>query len=138
MNDKSDWFINSPKAKYKFQDHKWQNGFFYGVGINSYGFVNNSAYRNFLEISNYLKHDFSGLPINNFYKLTDGDLQKREVCLRIKLEGGIDLKSITNPELNLKIKDIINLGLAKNGDGIVRLNKKGLCVTEYISNFLIS
>ncbi len=111
---------------------------FYGVGINSYGFANNVSYRNYLDLETYLNHDFAELPINNFYELSEIDLQKREVCLRIKLKEGIDLKRITNPQIIPKIKKLINLDLAKNGDGLVRLNEKGLCLTEYISHFLIS
>jgi oxygen-independent coproporphyrinogen-3 oxidase len=137
VNDKSDWFIRTPKAKYRFQDHKWKNGYFFGVGINSYGFANNIAYRNYLELETYINHDFYTLPISNFYQLNDEDLQKREVCLRIKIEEGIDLKRIRTKDLRIKIEELINLDVAKNGDGFVRLNNKGLCITEYISNFLI-
>jgi oxygen-independent coproporphyrinogen-3 oxidase len=86
INDKSDWYIKNNTAKFRFQNHKWENNDFIAIGVSSYGYINGTLYKNTLSIKNYLTIvDNTNSGISLSYYLNEREIEKRRICLGLKI-----------------------------------------------------
>lgn len=138
--DKSDWYIKNEAAKFRFQDHKWQNKFFYGVGTSSYAYVNDVYYRNETNIDNYIKKIQDGkLGISTLLKLDPEKIIRRACSLGIKTEEGINLHYLKSKDVNsynqirLVFDSLVNFGLGKYQDDFFKLTELGFLIPDNIS-----
>jgi len=93
--DKSDWFLKTTKSKYNFQNHKWNNGYYLGIGCSSYAYINEFYYRNIIDINEYMnKIGENQLGIKYSIKLSKEDQIRRYCALSIKTREGINLEKL--------------------------------------------
>lgn len=143
--DKSDWYIRKEEAKFKFQNHKWQNKFFYGIGVSAYAYVNDLYYRNETNIDNYLKRIYNNeIGVGTSIMLSSEDTVRRACSLGIKMDTGIDLNFIKERDekvtesFKIIFEKLVETGLGKFEDNHFRLSELGFLIPDNISALFFS
>lgn len=144
--DKSDWFIKNNQAKFRFQDHKWSNKAFWGIGVGSYAYVNNIYYRNLTNIKQYIKSiNENKISIGVHKRLSMDEQITRTIMLGIKMEQGVNSNighfiedNNEKREIDRKFKVLLKLGLAKIEQNRIKLTNKGFFISDNISEFFLN
>jgi len=143
--DKSDWFIKTGKAKFKFQNHKWENKYYYGIGASAYAYVNDIYYRNETSIDKYLKRvNENKLGIGTALELTSENVIRRACVLGIKINKGINIKYIHDRDklfsesLEPIFERLSEAGLGKFENNYFRLTELGFLIPDNISELFFS
>ena len=137
----SDWYLKDSSAKFSFQEHKWQNKDFIGIGVSSYAYSNNYYYRNFTKIPDYLNTVERGeLGIGHTLFLKEEENLRRACALGIKTQKGIDsdyINTINRKNYSILFQTINTLfynGLIKqDNQGNVKLTERGFLMPDDIS-----
>jgi oxygen-independent coproporphyrinogen-3 oxidase len=146
FKDKSDWYIKSTTARFRFQDHKWKNKYFWGIGLSSYAYSNGVYYRNTTSMAKYFEKIKNGKISIDFYKrLSRTEQVMRSIVLGIKLGKGFgeDLLScfednLINEQITKKIMKLVELKLVQIDRKMISLTERGLLMPDNISLFLMS
>lgn len=83
-------------AKYKKYESKhnktyWQNKHYDAIGLGASGYIDNQRYTNTINLTKYLKHDFSN---SSTVDLTLDDKLFEEIMLGLRLDEGINIKKL--------------------------------------------
>ena len=138
--DKSDWYINNSNSKFRFQDHKWQNREFLGLGVSAYGYVNKTYYRNSTNIGWYLnKMQSKNASVFSSLLLSQEMEIRRAFVLGIKTINGVDLGILKQADQTLirsienKTKILVKYDFARIENNFFKLTEKGFLIPDNIS-----
>ena len=150
------WYFKDDRYMYKLQDMKWQNHPLIGIGISSYGYLNNTVYvtgSDFPEwsasynsnvirkLEGYFKSINSGqIPVSKAKHLNAEDALRRAVVLGIKRAEGVSLDDLRrkyneNPYLlfGSALDFLLRNGLIEERDGKICLTYTGFLFDDEVS-----
>lgn len=145
--DKSDWYIKDKTAEFNFQTHKWENKFFYGIGLSSYAYVNGVYYRNESDSCKYVKKvNNRQFGIGYALKLSSDDILRRTCALGIKNNKGVNLKYLKSGDGSNEVKasleavfeSLANSGLGMISNDVLMLTELGFLIPDLISRLFFS
>lgn len=119
----------------------WKNKNYYGFGLNASGYENNIRYKNISDFKTYLK---TPLKREEEISLTQSQILEDEIFLALRLQTGVDIKSVNNKyniDFEKKYKKIIDkytkLNLLEISKNSCRLTENGMLLSnEIMSDFL--
>lgn len=113
----------------------WKRKNYYGFGLSASGFTGNMRYTNTFNFKNYINN-----PFERNYEILNKEIQiEEEIFLNLRLKEGLDVDYINNKyniDIYQKYKKefdkFISLGFMEKEKNIIRLNKKGIVVSNEI------